>query len=143
MRESASGSSEKRFNDITNQFTTVGMDQLADYIGYRQTIIDMLLEIYDKTLNKITSFDEADIHNLFMPMGETSKTLSFHANNIWIFDDKFMSYSYSASNKTIAKIVKDVTGKDRSEIQKEHRNKEPDLVMFYSCLLYTFPSPRD
>jgi len=119
---------DKKLKEITNHFTQTGVEQLADYVGYRQTIIEMLLEIYGKKNNVA----EKDIHDLFMPMGETSNTLSYHANNIWIFDDKFMSYSYCASDKTISKIVKDVTGKDRNTIDKNQRDKEPDLVMFYS-----------
>ena len=132
LKKGKSNFSEKRFNDITSQFTTVGMEQLADYIGYRQTIIDMLLEIYDETLKKKTSFNEADIHNLFMPKGNTSNDLFTYANNVWIFDDKFMSYNYCASDKTIAKIVSDVTGKTVDEVIEHHKNQEPDLVMFYS-----------
>jgi len=123
---------EKRFSNITNQFTTVGMEQLADYIGYRQTIINMLLEIYDETSKKKTSFDEADIHNLFMPKGNTSKDLFTYANNVWIFDDKFMSYNYCASDKTIAKIVSDVTGKSKETILSFEQGKKADLVIFYS-----------
>ena len=92
----------------------------------------MLLEIHDESINKKTKIDEKDIHNLFMPMGTTNNDLSFHANNIWIFDDKFMSYTYAASNKTITKIVSDVTGKDITEIVQYQKNKEPDLVIFYS-----------
>ena len=123
---------EKRFKEITNHFTQTGVEQLADYIGYRQTIMEMLLEIHDESINKKTKIDEKDIHNLFMPMGTTNNDLSFHANNIWIFDDKFMSYTYAASNKTITKIVSDVTGKDITEIVQYQKNKEPDLVIFYS-----------
>ncbi|MCX6075372.1 MAG: ATP-binding protein [Campylobacterales bacterium] len=123
---------EKRFKDITNHFTEVGREQLADYIGYRQTIIDMLIEIYDETSEKKSAFKEEDIHNLFMPMSHTSNTLFTYANNVWIFDDKFMSYNYCASDKTIAKIVSDVTGKTVDEVIEHHKNQEPDLVMFYS-----------
>ena len=123
---------EKRFKEITNHFTQTGVEQLADYIGYRQTIMEMLLEIYDESVNKKTKIDEKDIHNLFMPMGTTNSDLSFHANNIWIFDDKFMSYTYAASDKTVAKIVSDVTGKNTKEIEQYQKNKEPDLVIFYS-----------
>lgn len=128
LKKGKSKFNDKKLKEITAHFTQTGVEQLADYIGYRQTIIDMLLEIY----NKNSDIPEKEIHNLFMPMGETSDTLSYHANNIWIFDDKFMSYSYSASDKTIAKIVKDVTGKDRATIDENQRDKEPDLVMFYS-----------
>jgi len=128
LKKGKSKFDDKKLKEITAHFTQTGVEQLADYTGYRQTIIDMLLEIYNKNSN----IAEKEIHNLFMPMGETSDTLSYHANNIWIFDDKFMSYSYSASDKTIAKIVKDVTGKDRESIDRSQRDKEPDLVMFYS-----------
>jgi len=132
LKKGKSSFSKKRFNDITSQFTTVGMEQLADYIGYRQTIIDMLLEIYDETSRNMSAFNETDIHNLFMPKGKTSNDLFTYANNVWIFDDKFMSYNYCASDKTIAKIVSDVTGKPVDEVIRHHKNQEPDLVMFYS-----------
>lgn len=132
LKKGKSKFDEKRFNDVTNQFTTVGREQLADYIGYRQTIIDMLLKIYDETINKNYSVDEKDIHSLFMPMGKNSLTTTFYSNNIWIFDDKFMSYSYSASDVTISKIVNDVEGIDTKDVPIEYRSKKPDLVMFYS-----------
>ena len=123
---------EKAYQEITRHFTQVGQEQLADYIGYRQTIIDMLLEIHDETTKDGKRFDESDIHNLFMPQYETSDTSFHYANNVWIFDDKFMSYNYAASDNTIAKIVSDVTGKSKKEILKFQRNKKSDLVMLYS-----------
>jgi len=132
LKEGKTKFDEKKFEEITNHFTQTGVEQLADYIGYRQTIIEMLLEIYNDSINHKIKINEKDIHNLFMPMGRTNSDLSFHANNIWIFDDKFMSYTYAASDKTIAKIVSDVTGKDIKEIEEYQKNKEPDLVIFYS-----------
>jgi CRISPR/Cas system CMR-associated protein Cmr5 small subunit len=123
---------EKAYQEITRHFTQVGQEQLADYIGYRQTIIDMLLEIHDETTKDGKRFDESDIHNLFMPQYKTSDTSFHYANNVWIFDDKFMSYNYAASDKTIAKIVSDVTGKSAEEILDFQRSKKSDLVMLYS-----------
>jgi hypothetical protein len=123
---------EEKYQKITNNFTIAGREQLANYIGYRQTIIDMLVEIDKKTAKDMRTFKEEDIHNLFMPIGSTNDTLFSYANNAWIFDDKFMSYNYVASDTTIAKIVNDVIGKDKSEIPDNHKNQRPDLVMFYS-----------
>jgi len=131
LKEGKKNFDEKKFKEITNHFTQTGIEQLADYVGYRQTIIEMLLEIYDESIKKKIKINEKDIHNLFMPMGKTNNEISFHANNIWIFDDKFMSYTYAASDKTIAKIVSDVTGKIK-RIEEYQKNKEPDLVIFYS-----------
>lgn len=123
---------EKRYKEITNQFTQVGIEQLADYIGYRQTIIDMLLEIYNETKESKAKFLEDDIHNLFMPKSNSSKSSFLYGNNVWIFDDKFMSYIYTASDLTIAQIVSDVTGKPKDEVIKHHQEQKPDLIMFYS-----------
>lgn len=122
---------EEKFLSITAHFTETGREQLASYIGYRQTIIDMLIEISIQSKTKKDSAKEKAIHDLFMPMSETSLTSHSHANNIWIFDDKFMSFNYAASDKTIAKIVADVEGK-LVDIFPHHKEKEPDLVMFYS-----------
>jgi len=112
-----------KYNTIREKFTEVGQEQLASYIAYRQTIIDMLMNISQASKKQ---FDEADIHNLFMEKGKTSKTLpNKYANNVWIFDDKFMSYTYAASDVTIQQIVKDVTGEDyanREITQLSHLN---------------------
>lgn len=124
---------EKAYEEITRHFTQVGREQLADYIGYRQTIIDMLLEIYDDSMNEaVLTPKEEDIHNLFMPQYKNSNNSFFYANNMWIFDDKFMSYNYSASDHTIEQIMVDVTGKPKNEIEEYQGGKKPDLVMFYS-----------
>lgn len=131
LKKNKNNFDEKKYQEITQQFTIVGREQLADYIGYRQTIIDMLLEIYDETQQDSSRFDEKDIHSLFMPMSETSNTVFNYANNVWIFDDKFMSYNYAASDTTIEQIVKDVEGID-TEVDKDAKYKKPDLVMFYS-----------
>ena len=123
---------ENTYLNITQQFTLVGREQLADYIGYRQTIIEMLLEIYDETQTDKSRFDESDIHNLFMPLQTDSHESFRYANNIWIFDDKFMSYTYAASEITIKQIVQEVEKTDGSEVDKDAKGKKPDLVMFYS-----------
>lgn len=123
---------EEAYKKITQHFTLVGQEQLADYIGYRQTIIDMLLEIYQETQEDAARFNEKDIHDLFMPMSRTSNTSFKYANNIWIFDDKFMSYNYAASDRTIGRILQDIQNLDREEVDPNAVDKEPDLVMFYS-----------
>lgn len=123
---------EKAYKEITRHFTLVGREQLADYIGYRQTIIDMLKEVFKETSEDKRRFDEKDIHDLFMPQYSTSNTAFHYANNVWIFDDKFMSYNYSASDAVVAQVVSDVTGKPKEEIKEYQRNKKMDLVMLYS-----------
>lgn len=132
IKKDKSKFNEEKYRSLKNSFTIAGQERLADYIGYRQTIIDMLLAIHDDTIKGSKEYIEEDIHNLFMPKKNTSDTLSKYGNNVWIFDDKFMSYIYTASDITIAKIVSDMTGKSEKDIIKYYREQRPDLVLFYS-----------
>jgi len=127
--------SKKKYDEIRDQFTSVGKEQLASYMAYRQTIIDILMNVSAKTKKDKKAFDEGDIHDLFLERGKSSATIeNKYANNVWIFDDKFMSYIYVASDKSIKAIAKDIEGDDFTgeEIKKYHKGKEPDLLMFFS-----------
>jgi hypothetical protein len=115
---------EQKFNEVKNDFTNVGKEILADYIGYRETLIAMLLEILPKNREK-------DIHNLFMPQYTSSSDGNKYANNVWIFDDKFMNYNYAASDQTIQKIANNVNGV-ATDVPNDEANIRPDLIMFYS-----------
>ncbi len=119
-----SGFNKNKFDEIRGDFTIVGKEVLADYIGYRQTIIEMLLEVSPKNL-------ESDIHNLFMPQYTTSNDDNKYANNVWIFDDKFMNYNYAASDVTIKKIANDVN-RTETVVSGTGKDDKPDLIMFYS-----------
>ncbi len=126
---------KKKYDAIREKFTEVGKEQLASYMAYRQTIIDMLMNISEKSKKKKLAFDEGDIHDLFLERGKDSKTIdNRYANNVWIFDDKFMSYIYVASDKTIKSIAKDILKHDYidEELKSYHKGKEPDLLMFFS-----------
>jgi hypothetical protein len=74
---------------------------------------------------------ESDIHNLFMPQYTTSNDDNKYANNVWIFDDKFMNYNYAASDVTIKKIANDVN-RAETVVSGTGQNDKPDLIMFYS-----------
>lgn len=124
-----------KYEEIRKQFTSVGKEQLASYMAYRQTIIDMLMNISQKTKINKKTFDEGDIHDLFLERGKSSTNVdNRYANNVWIFDDKFMSYIYVASNKEIQSVAKDIQGAEFSseEIKPYHKHKETDLLMFFS-----------
>nr|MBP3724617.1 hypothetical protein [Campylobacter sp.] len=91
---------KERYDEIVNNFTEVGQEQLAHYFAYRQTIIDMLKNIYETNLNLDNKFKEADIHDLIMPRKNISDNYlsNIPKNNIWIFDDKFMTFNFVASD---------------------------------------------
>ncbi len=127
---------KKRYIEITKEFTEVGQEQLAYYIAYRQTIIDMLFNVYECNNNATKeSFNEDYIHNLIMP----TRKIKFDnkniitENNFWILDDKFMSFSYAASDMEIDSIIKSLGEEMEDEIDKDYFGDDrPDLMMLYS-----------
>lgn len=98
---------------------------LTEYILYREKIIDKL--------GNITSANsEADIHNLILPKGTVLKDHSdlsmIYSNNLWLLDDKYMTYSTAMSDKTMKTIIEEIT-------QEECQDKdttEPDLAIIFS-----------
>jgi len=79
--------------------------ELKEYILTRDNIIQGLAS-YSNNKEKL----EKNIHNLFMTKyskGDTLSPVSIKDNNLWIIDDKFMSYNYAASEKRITTLLKD------------------------------------
>lgn len=127
--------SKESYIKITQDFTEVGQEQLAHYIAYRQTIIEMLLHVYECNMDKEKeSFNEDYIHNLIMPPKKV-KTDNKHIiteSNFWLFDDKFMSYAYSASDLEIEAILKSLSLEMDDETKDYFGDDRPDLLMLYS-----------
>lgn len=98
---------------------------LAEYILFRQNVI-----------TKMRSFNgaekEADIHNLIAPMKEEFRDGEFmkdlYRNNVWVLDDKFMSYCTVLSDKEMSKVIDVLT---EGEV-KDDDDDRPDIVMFFS-----------
>jgi len=127
---------EDEFKKITKAFTKTGRDQLASYIAYRQTILEMLDTIINQTDVNKEQFKEKSIHELYMPQGTTSDEYAKYGTNMWIFDDKYMSYLYAASDKQIQTIkskffkeYEEAHGEIPYDVNDEDR---PDMVVFFS-----------
>ncbi|MFZ2969076.1 MAG: ATP-binding protein [Sulfuricurvum sp.] len=127
--------SKESYLKITQDFTEVGQEQLAHYIAYRQTIIEMLFHVNECNMDKDKeSFNEDYIHNLIMPQ----KKIKFGnkhiitENNFWLFDDKFMSYAYSASDQEIESILKSLSLEMDDETKDYFGLDRPDILMLYS-----------
>ncbi|MES2878188.1 MAG: ATP-binding protein [Pseudomonadota bacterium] len=93
-------------------------EDLARYIVHRALVIDSLANMPP------TSAEEA-IHNAIMP--KKSNGSDIRENNVWLVDDKFLSYSSIYSDETLAKIVQEV-GQD---VQLKQQRK-PDVAAFFS-----------
>ncbi|MFR9545801.1 MAG: ATP-binding protein [Rikenellaceae bacterium] len=98
---------------------------LAEYILYREKIISKLSNITEKE-------GEDVIHNLILPKGtvlnDSCDLSSIYANNLWLLDDKYMTYTTAMSDKTMNAIVKEITSDD----SEKGDNTEPDIAIIFS-----------
>ena len=115
------------FYKTISQISDISARELAQYLVYRQQIIDAL-----GNLNSEDNKKEKLLHNLFMKMGETSdinKEKCVHDSNIWLLDDKYMSYTQMFSDKQIKKIKEAIAEENAVDSGEKY---EPDLAIFYS-----------
>ena len=104
---------------------TLSARALAEYILFRQNVI-----------NKMRTFDgtevEADLHNLLAPKGsefvEGEFMKDLYKNNVWVLDDKFMSYCTVLSEAEMNRVIDVLT---EGEV-KDNDEDRPDIVMFFS-----------
>lgn len=93
-------------------------DDLARFIVHRALVIDSLAKMPKESR-------EDTLHNAILPKHSDGNEI--RENNIWLIDDKFLSYSSIYSDETLSKIVRDVG----EEIESKQQRK-PDVAAFYS-----------
>jgi len=91
---------------------------LARYIVHRALVIDSLEKIPANSA-------EIVIHNAILP--KKSDGSEIRENNVWLVDDKFLSYSSIYSDEALAKIIRQVN----SEVESKQR-RQPDIAVFFS-----------
>lgn len=98
---------------------------LTEYILFRQNVIKRM-----KGLNKKNKEDE--LHNLIAPkyteFQEQDIITDMYKNNVWVLDDKFMSYSTVLSEAEMSKVIDVLT---EGEV-KDNDDDRPDITLFFS-----------
>jgi len=99
---------------------------LALYIVYRQKLIEKLSSLNHDTL-------ETDLHSLiskrYQTFNGTETEKDIYLNNLWVIDDKFMSYDFTLSEKQISDVIRVL---DPNYID-EQNNDRPDIAVFFSA----------
>lgn len=102
---------------------------LMEYILYRSYIIQKLKEI-DK--NK----SEPAIHSIISPRYRTYSDNTLKSdlfnNNVWLLDDKFVSYDYTLSDKEMKELFKKLD-KNYKETGSEIEIERPDIALVFSA----------
>lgn len=110
---------EEHINSIIDSIkkrTAYNTDTLAEYVFRRKAILRLFGKMLDKT-GQGTYELESMIHNLVFPMGLTNRELVYQYHNLWLLDDRFSTYRFIASDKSITSY---------SQIKS---SKEPDLIL--------------
>ena len=98
---------------------------LAEYILYREKIIGKIESISHKD-------SEADIHNLILPKSAILKgsdsITSIYNNNLWLLDNKYMTYTTALSERTMKEIINEITQESSVDVD----DKRPDIAIIFS-----------
>ncbi len=96
---------------------------LAEYVMYRMHIISKLQSMTSQN-------SENDLHKLIVPMRKTMTKDEFdediYNNNVWMLDDRFMSYSTILSDEKMEDIIREIVDDDISD------ESRPDITMVFS-----------
>jgi hypothetical protein len=117
---------EKELLSSVNEVSDVALAELGEYIQYRNSIIIALRKGVEDDSKKEDFF-----HNIIMPQRTTDASGSDRhwLSNLWLLDDKFMTYSYAASDTTVKKIIDDIETKNAEHYKTSNR---PDLSIFFN-----------
>lgn len=120
--------SSEEYYEAIKKINSLSAKELAQYFVYRDQIIQGL-----KRMHEDKNTCEADLHNLFMQMGDVSikedEAFSKYDTNVWLLDDKFMSFTGIFSDKQIKKIREEIATQNEKTYGER---KEPDLTIFYN-----------
>ncbi|MBS0307402.1 MAG: hypothetical protein JSS58_00395, partial [Proteobacteria bacterium] len=93
-------------------------EDLARYIVHRALIIDSLANM------PLDSAEDA-IHSAILP--KRSDGSNIRENNVWLVDDKFLSYSNIYSDQALATIIQEV-----GNLVESKQQRRPDVAAFFS-----------
>lgn len=97
---------------------------LAQYILYREKIIGRIEEYTAEN-------SEADLHNLILPkrtIMEKGDIYGIYTNNLWLLDNKYMTYTTAMSERTMTEVLDEITQK-ANNIEDDGR---PDIAIVFS-----------
>ena len=98
---------------------------LAEYILYREKIISKLETITNKD-------SEATIHILILPkrsiLKNNQNVTAIYNNNLWLLDNKYMTYTTAMSERTMQEVVEEIT----QGVEHGSDSNRPDLAIIFS-----------
>ena len=111
-------------NEEYDKALDVSSRTLAQYIVYREKIISKVEQLTSKD-------SEADLHNLILPKRsvlQNSDMDSIYNNNLWLLDNKYMTYTTAMSERTMGEVLDEIA-QGANNIED---NGRPDIAIIFS-----------
>ena len=111
-------------NEEYDKALDVSSRTLAQYIVYREKIISKVEQLTSKN-------SEADLHNLILPKRsvlQNSDMDSIYNNNLWLLDNKYMTYTTAMSERTMGEVLDEIV-QGTNNIED---NGRPDIAIIFS-----------
>jgi hypothetical protein len=103
-----------QFDDVSH----LASDDLARFIVHRALVVDSLAKMPRDSVENV-------LHEAILKKHSDGNDI--RENNVWLVDDKFLSYSSIYSDEALAKIVREV-----SEEAESSQQRKPDVAAFFS-----------
>ena len=112
----------EEFSESVAALSSISSLELCEYILYRSKILAALspADLEDK--------EEFYMHNIFMPKHTSSGSKDYLSTNMWILDDKFMSYLYVSSDLSVYNINKEISDVYQ---RTNHDGRRPDMFLAF------------
>lgn len=102
------------FDDLSH----LAQEDLARYIVHRALVLDSLSKLPRDAI-------EDKIHNAILPKRSDGEDI--RENNVWLVDDKFLSYSSIHSDSFLSRVIASVNAE-----YDEKQQRRPDIAAFFS-----------
>ena len=111
---------KRRLTDFMDRYNELGVSALAQYVGHRKIIIDLLDKAISVDAETGKYPREAAVHDLIFPMRGTSEDIPYHNLNLWLIDERLTYHSFVASDRAFSNMGQFASASD----------DRPDLFIF-------------
>jgi hypothetical protein len=106
-----------RLQEYLKAAEDIKKSDLANYVAHRRVVLDLLEKAIQRKADG--KYEREDlIHNLIMPMGNTSNDIHFDSCNLWLINERLAFHDFLASDTTLSAMP----------ITLSNATKEPDIL---------------
>jgi hypothetical protein len=119
----------KTYETLVSKLSEYTTDQLAEYVIFRKSVIQLLEKSLGFAEEGKYSKEEV-IHRVFFPIRKSSDEVEYADQNLWLIDERLSFHLYLNSDKPIKSVP----------FMENGDGQRPDLLIFNRAMAYAEPS---